>query len=185
MRMNSTGIEILSNPQPCAHIVYPYTDDAHLAEAVCTFTSAGLRKVEAVLLVLSDAHYQPVRERLERQGFNLASLETTGHLVCENAKNLLGTFMFDGIIDDHKFKTTIGQMIERSKTASGNRPVRVFGEMVDLIWKHHPKANDRLEELWNDVIKTHSVPLLCAYSLSGTPSGLPRQILQCHSHAIS
>jgi hypothetical protein len=183
--MNSTGIEILSNPQPCAHIVYPYTNDAQLAEAVCTFASAGLRKVEAVVLVLADAHYEPVRDRLEHQGFDLASLEATGHLICENARKLLGTFMFDGIIDDHKFKTGIGQMIQKSKTASGNRPVRVFGEMVNLIWRNHPAANDRLEELWNDVIKTHSVPLLCAYSLSGTPGGLPNNIVGCHSHAIS
>jgi hypothetical protein len=183
--MNSTGIEILCNPQPCAHIVYPYTDDTQLAEAVCMFASAGLRRVEAVLLVLSEAHYNPVRERLKRQGFNLASLESTGHLVCENARSLLGTFMFDGIIDEHKFKSKIGEMIQRSKTASGSRPVRVFGEMVDLIWKDHPKANSRLEELWNDVIKTHSVPLLCAYSLSGSSGGLSRQILESHSHAVS
>jgi hypothetical protein len=57
--------------------------------------------------------------------------------------------------------------------------------MVDLIWKDHPKANSRLEELWNDVIKTHSVPLLCAYSLSGSSGGLSRQILESHSHAVS
>jgi hypothetical protein len=165
--------------------VYSYTDETQLADAVCTFASAGLRKVEAVLLVLSDAHYEPVRARLEDQGFDLPNLEATGHLVCENARNLLGTFMFDGIIDEHKFKTGIGQMIQKSKTASGNRPVRVFGEMVDLIWKNHPKANDRLEELWNDVIKAHSVPLLCAYSLSVTRGGLPKNIVGCHSHAIS
>src|ERR1700736_1966236 len=131
--MNSTGLEILSNPQPCAHIVYSYTDDAHLADAVCLFTSAGLQKVEAVLLVLSDAHYDPVRERLARQGFNLGELEATGHLFCENASDLLGTFMFDGIIDEHKFKTRIGQLIGKAKAGSSGRkgrPVRVFGEMV-------------------------------------------------------
>ena len=186
--MNSTGIEILSNPQPSAHIVYSYTSEAQLADAVCMFASAGLQKVEAVLLVLSEAHYGPVRDRLARQGFDLAALENTGHLICENAKNLLGTFMFDGIVDEHKFKTRIGQMIEKAKAGSGDRlsrPVRVFGEMVDLIWKPHPKATARLEELWNEVIKAHAVPLLCAYSLSGTLSALPEPLLACHSHAIS
>ena len=80
--MNSTGLEILSNPQPCAHIVYSYTDDAQLAEAVCLFASSGLQKGEAVLLVLSGSHYDPVRQRLERERFNLAELEETGQLVC-------------------------------------------------------------------------------------------------------
>jgi hypothetical protein len=186
--MNSTGIELLSNPQPSSHIVYSYTDETQLAEAVCLFASTGIRRVEAVLLVLSDAHYGPVRACLEHEGFNLQDLEATGHLICESAKNLLGSFMFDGIIDEHKFKTKIGRMIEMAKAGSGHgkdRPVRVFGEMVDLIWTSNLKATHRLEELWNDVIAAHSVPLLCAYALAGTrPNVLPESLQSCHSHAI-
>ena len=192
--MNSAGIEILSNPQPGAHIVYPYNDEAQLADAVCLFASTGIRKVEAVLLVLSEGHYDPVRALLARQGFDLQDLEATGHLVCENAKNLLGSFMFDGIIDERKFKTRLGGMIEKAKGGNGkegngkgtDRPVRVFGEMVNLIWTSNPKATQRLEELWNEVIKTHSIPLLCAYALSGNrPNALPQPLLSCHSHAIA
>jgi hypothetical protein len=185
--MNSAGIEILSNPQPGAHIVYAYTDDAQLAEAVCLFASTGIRRVEAILLVLSEAHYEPVRARLARQGFNLQDLEATGHLVCENAQNLLGSFMFDGIIDEHKFKIRLGRMIEKAKGKGQgkDRPVRVFGEMVDLIWTSSPKATHRLEQLWNEVIETHSIPLLCAYALAGSrPNALPQNLLSCHSHAI-
>jgi hypothetical protein len=186
--MNSTGIEILSNPQPCAHIVYPYTDDTQLADAVCLFAGSGRQKGEGVLLVLSGPHYDPVRQRLERDGFNLAELEESGQLVCENAQSLLDNFLFDGIIDEHKFKTKIDRMIEKAKLGTGARKhglVRVFGEMVDLIWGPHPKATERLEELWNEVIRIHSVPLLCAYSIAGTPNALPWRLESCHSHAIS
>src|SRR5579863_8880550 len=186
--MDSTGIEILSNPQPCAHIVYSYTDDAQLAAAVSLFASSGLQKGEAVLLVLSEPHYDPVRQCLQREGFNLAELEETGQLVCENAKNLLADLMFDGIIDELKFKTKIDRKIERAKLGNGARKhglVRVFGEMVDLIWGPHPQATERLEELWNEIIRIHSVPLLCAYSLAGTPDLLPQQLILRHSHAIS
>jgi hypothetical protein len=136
---------------------------------------------------LSDAHYDPVRERLKRQGFNLADLEATGHLSCKNARNLLDTFMFDGVVDEHKFKTNIGRMIATVKAGSPNgkdRQVRVFGEMVDLIWQPNPKATERLEELWDEVIREHSVPLLCAYALGGART-LPPELLSCHSHAIS
>jgi hypothetical protein len=186
--MNSTGIEILSNPQPCAHIVYSYTDDAHLADAVCLFTSSGLQKGEAVVLVLSEPHYAPVRQRLEREGFELAALEETGQLVCANARNLLANFMLDGIIDEHKFKTKIDRMIERAKLGTGSRKhglVRVFGEMVDLMWGPYPQATERLEELWNEIIRIHSVRLLCAYSLAGTLYPLPQPLVSCHSLAVS
>lgn len=160
----------------------------NFADAVCLFASRGLQKGEAVLLVLSGLHYGSVRQRLERKGFDLADLEATGQLVCENAKNLLSNFMFDGIIDEYKFRTKIDRMIEKAKLGAGTPKhglVRVFGEMVDLIWAPHPKATTRLKELWNDVIKVHSVPLLCAYSLAGTPNALPEHLVSCHSHAIS
>jgi hypothetical protein len=187
--MNTTGIQILSNPQPSAHIVYPYTDDAQLADAVCLFARCGLEKGEAVLLVLSGSHYDPVRRRLQDAGFNLAELEESGQLTCENASGLLTQFMFDGFIDEHKFKTKIDRLIEKAKLGTGRRKhglVRVFGEMVDLIWTPHPKATQRLEELWNEVIQVHSVPLLCAYSLTGSVGkSLPEGLMACHSHALA
>ena len=185
--MNSTGIEVLRNPQPCAHIVYSYTDDAQLADAVCLFAGSGLRNGEAVLLVLSAPHYEPVRQRLARDGFDLAGLEQTGQLLCENARNLLHNFMVDGFLDEHRFKTKIDRLIERAKLGTGSRKhglVRVFGEIVDLIRASHPRATERLEELWNEVIQIHSVPLLCAYSLARTPNALSQRLVSCHSHAI-
>jgi hypothetical protein len=186
--MNSTGVQLLVNPQPSAHIVYSYTDIAQLADAVCLFASSGLQKGEAVLLVMSGPHHGPVRQRLEKKGFDLAELEESGQLVCENAHSLLDHFMFDGIIDEHKFKTKIDRMIERARLGTGGRKhglVRVFGEMVDLIWTPYPKATERLEELWNEVIRIHSVPLLCAYSLGGTSNTLSQGLVACHSHTIS
>src|SRR6266404_5075562 len=67
--MNPTGAEILANPHPCGHIVYPYTDEHQVAEAVCLFASAGLRQSQAVVLVMTADHCKPIRQRLEQEGF--------------------------------------------------------------------------------------------------------------------
>jgi len=184
--MNSKAAALLSNPNPCGHIVYPYTMETQVAEAVCLFASAGLSKGEAVVLVMKANHCQPIRHRLEQEGFDLKQLEKSGQLICADAEDLLSTFMFDGIIDELVFKSKVGKLIERAKTSGGRqRPVRVFGEMVDLIWESNLQTTQRLEELWNDVIEAHSVPLLCAYSLLGTKSSvLPATLMACHSHAI-
>jgi hypothetical protein len=57
---------------------------------------------------------------------------------------------------------------------------------VSLIWQSRQQATLRLEELWNDVIQEHSVPLLCAYALAGTKDNvLPSSLLACHSHAVA
>lgn len=186
--MNATGIEILSNPQPSAHIVYCYNHASQLADAVSLFSTSGLKKGEAVLLILSGSHFGTVRTELCREGFNLAELEATGQLVCEDAKSLLDTFMFDGILDEDKFKNKMDRMIERAKLGRNGRTqrlVRVFGEMVDLTWEAHPKVTERLETLWNEVIKIHTVPLLCAYSLAGKLASLPEPLMCCHFHAVA
>jgi hypothetical protein len=86
-------------------------------------------------------------------------------VTCTDAANLLSEFMFDGIVDEHRFKTIIGTLIQEVKTRNPGRQVRLFGEMVSLTWQTSPKATRRLEELWNEVIQRHSVPLLCAYAL--------------------
>jgi hypothetical protein len=184
--MNSKAGAILSNPQPCGHIVYPYTDESQLAEAVCLFAGTGLRKGEAVLLVMTEAHYQPILDRLEQDGFDMGALRQTGQLVCEDAQKLLFSFMFDGIIDEHKFKAIVGGLIQKAKGVCRERDVRVFGEMVSLIWRSSQRATERLEQLWNEVIEEHSVPLLCAYALTGTKcEAFPPALLTCHSHALA
>jgi hypothetical protein len=121
--MNSNAVAILSSPQPCGHIVFPYTDESQVAEAVCLFTSSGLTKGEAVLLVMTQAHCEPILERLELQGFDVKALSKSGQLICEEAEKLLSSFMFDGIIDEHLFKSIVGAMITKAKAAGGQRPV--------------------------------------------------------------
>jgi hypothetical protein len=177
---------LLENPHPRNHIVYPYTTDAEVTDVVSLFASSGLRNGEAVVLVVSRAHCEPIRRRLGEQGFSVQELEATGQLVCQDAQELLDTFMFDGIIDQHRFKTILDGMIRKAKSASSHRSVRIFGEMVDLIWRTRAQTTQRLEELWNDVIEEHSVPLLCAYSLAGTKTNsLPGELVAPHSHAVA
>lgn len=98
--MNAKAAAILSNPQPCGHIVYPYTDESQVAEAVFLFASAGLRKGESVLLVMTEAHCDPILERIGCAGFDVDALTTSGQLICEEAGELLSSFLFDGIIDE-------------------------------------------------------------------------------------
>lgn len=183
--MTPSATHILKNPHPQGHIVYPYTTENEVAEAICLFAGAGLRKGEAALLVMTAAHRQMVSQRLEEDGIEVDQMGSSGQLVFADAKQVLDGFMFDGIIDELKFKTKIGSMIASAKANNGDRPVRVFGEMVDLISVTNPRGTQRLEELWNEVIAAHSVPLLCAYCLSGSRPTLSPALLACHSDQLA
>src|ERR1700737_3793634 len=88
-RMTPKALAMLTKPR--GQLVYPHTNDAHLAEAVGLFASTGLRDGEAVILIMSASHCKPIRERLEREGWNLNELERPGQSVSGGAEELIPT----------------------------------------------------------------------------------------------
>jgi len=186
--MTTAIVETLTNPPQSSHMVYPYSDESQIVDAVSLFATVGFQRGEGVMLVMTSIHCGPIRQRLEAEGFNLSELEASGKLICEDAAYLLSTFMVDGILDEHKFKNTIVGMIQKAKKGGGGRrrPVRAFAEMVDLLWKTDRKTTKRLEDLLNEVMETESVCLLCAYWLHGTKlTDFPEELLARHSHTVS
>ncbi|HEV2690724.1 MAG TPA: MEDS domain-containing protein, partial [Bryobacteraceae bacterium] len=69
--MNANGLAMLADPEPCGHIVFPYSEEAQLIAAVALFASAGLGKTEAVVLVMTPEHKVELRERLKEDGFDV------------------------------------------------------------------------------------------------------------------
>ncbi len=76
--MNSYGAAVLANPHPCGHIVYPYTDENLVGQAVCLFSSAGIRDGEGVILIIAADHCESIKLRLHVEGFDVAAYEQTG-----------------------------------------------------------------------------------------------------------
>ena len=85
------------------------------------------------------------------------------------------------------FFEVIGGIIPRA--AQGNRRVRIFGEMVALLWADGNRdAAIRLEELWNGLQETHPSLLFCAYPMNiigGATSAVHfSQVCTTHSRVI-
>src|ERR1700720_4538377 len=89
--MNARGAAILTNPHPCGHIIYPYTDENLVGQAVCLFASAGLRNGEGVVLIMTGAHCEPIKLRLQIEGFNVEHYERSGQLRCVTTVSQLRT----------------------------------------------------------------------------------------------
>ena len=186
--MTAQGTAILTDPHPCGHIVYPYTDEKLLAQAVCLFASAGLSNDEGVILIMAADHCDAICRRLESEGFQVAELEETGQLQCIVAEELMSTFVVGNTLDERLFRTIARSLVERARASTGKGPdglVRVFGEMVNLLWRTNISGAARLEELWNEAIEDHSISLMCTYSLEGPArQGLPESLMAPHTHAI-
>jgi hypothetical protein len=155
---------------------------------VALFAGSGLEKDEAVVIIATEPHCSLVKARLQSEGFDIRRFQQTNQFICANAQDVLARFMTGGFPDPDLFRTAVEELIEKARKSSPNgsrRRIRMFGEMVSLLWRVDVLAAARLEELWNELIAKHSVSLLCAYALDrGRYGFLPDSLVDAHSHSL-
>jgi signal transduction histidine kinase/CheY-like chemotaxis protein len=148
------------------HFVQFYETDAFLLNSVSSFLGTGLSCGDAAIMVGTKAHRDGLSTLLRQHGLELDGLRTSGQLVILDAAETLAQFMVNGSPDPMLFREVVGGLIERA--AVGRKQVRIFGEMVALLWTEgNSQAAIDLENLWNELQKTHPFILFCGYSLNG------------------
>ena len=156
-----------SQPHGCAghqHLVEFYETDASLARSVARFLAPTLSGSGAAAVVATPAHGAAIEAALAGAGVDIAAARAAGRYVSLDAAELLARFTVDGVPDQAGFQREVGGLLERM-TASGE-PLRVYGEMVALLWEGgDPAAAVALEDLWNGIRRHFDFDLLCAYRL--------------------
>jgi KaiC/GvpD/RAD55 family RecA-like ATPase len=183
--MNANAPAILTDPHPYGHIVYPYMDEALVSHAAALFAGAGLRNGEGIILVMTAAHRDSITLRLLAEGYDVENLQRSGRLICIIAEDLIAGFMRDGVPDEEIFSAVIEELIKscRASTGRSTGQVRVFCEMVSLLWNSNLRATISLEEMWNRIIDRNSVSLMCTYALNGRDR-IPDLLHSLHSHSL-
>lgn len=169
------------------HFAQFYETDGFLLNALSGFIGAGLGAGDACIVVATRAHRASLEERLQTDGLDVAAARARGQYVSLDAAETLSTFMLDGSPEPGRFAAVFGEIIARA--AEGRQRVRIFGEMVALLWAEgHHDAAINLEALWNKLHETHSFLLFCAYPINGfggealaSPLGA---VCAEHSHVI-
>ncbi len=152
------------------HFVQFYEADEFLTDSLSGFVRAGHEAGEACVVVATRERREGLEQRLRAGGLDVDALEASGQYVAFDAAELLSRLMVDGMPEPGRCVGIIGDIIARA--ASGNRRVRVFGEMVALLCAEgNYEGAVRLEGLWNEVRATHAFQLFCAYPLSGFGGG--------------
>jgi PAS domain S-box-containing protein len=155
-----------SDISPSEHVVQFYETDSFLLDSVSDFIGAGLGSGAACIVLATSAHQQELTQRLQANGLNLASLQARGKYFSLDAAEILAQLLREGSPDPQQFVKVISGLIEH--TVPGEKPIRIFGEMVALLWQQgkHTAAL-HLETLWNELrSRVHPFSLLCAYPLS-------------------
>jgi anti-sigma regulatory factor (Ser/Thr protein kinase) len=151
---------------PAGHVVRFYDADDELADLVGCYLGDGLRAGESVIVIATPAHRQAFEQRIAASGVDVPGARGSGSYVALDAAETMRRLLAGDRPDPGGFDTVIGGLI--GAAAAAGRPVRVYGEMVALLWEAgHVNAAIELETLWNDLGARHRFALLCAY-----PAGL-------------
>jgi signal transduction histidine kinase len=168
------------------HAVQFYEDDLFLVATVVDFLATGLAIGQPVLAVTTAAHREALRTHLEQRGFDVERALVRGQLTLADADELLATFMVDARPDADRFRAELGRIFRGIFASHGQRTVRVFGEMVDVLCRAgNVEGAIQLEALWNELGQDECFSLLCAYSMAsfGDDSHARSVASICREHA--
>jgi hypothetical protein len=156
-----------SSVEAARHAVTFYRDAAQLAGDVAHFLSQGLAAGTPAVVVATPEHRRLFAEQL---GSAYEEALASGRYIELDAAETLAQFMIDGAPEPIRFRTVIGGVL--SAAARDGRQVRVYGEMVALLWDDGDVAAAlALEALWNDFGARHDFLLLCAYPAADVATG--------------
>ena len=170
---------------PGHHVVHFYEGRAQLAHTVSGFLGAGLVAGETALVVATAAHRAMFDAALTAAGIDVAAAQGSGQYLAVDARELVASFVVAGAPDPELFERTVGALV--ASLTHGGRPVRIYGEMVALLWDDgHVSAAIAVEELWNELQRRTAFTLFCAYSaasLSTAPEA-HSAIQHRHTHVV-
>jgi hypothetical protein len=144
------------------HLVSFYPQDADLIDELDGYIYAGVSGGDGCIVIATPEHRHALNERLASLGVDLERAASDQTYIALDAEETLAAFMDNDWPDAEKFQKVIRRVL---MTARGpGRNVRAFGEMVAILWGNGLQdAAIRLEYLWNDLIRSESLHLFCAY----------------------
>lgn len=187
MRMRQSWGEFLRGACAGAHGVQVYVEPRELADSVAAYFAAGFERGDPALLVATPTNRELFGPPLAARGWELGAAEAAGLLHVADAEGTLHELLAaDGTLNG-RFDDVIGALLDQVER--DGRPVRVFGEMVDLLNRRGDlTAAVALERCWNELARKRRFALLCGYQLdvfaAENQTGTLPHICSSHSHVL-
>lgn len=168
------------------HAVRFYDNKPSLCRTVAGFLGEGFAVGQPALVIATPAHRDGILAELGSRDIDVEGIEATGDLLLLDARDVLSSFMVEGMPDATRFNKQVAAAIERLCRGRVDCTIRAYGEMVDVLWQDGlTNAAIRLEMFWNQLAMTHDFSLLCGYAMGSfyKDAGL-RDVCDQHSHVI-
>ena len=143
-----------------------FQGDGSLARLVAAFLTEGFAAGNPGIVVATGSQRTAIVRELTARSVDVESLQQGRDLLFLDAHQTLSAFMVDGYPDPRKFRELMYQTIESMCLGRANCTVRIFGQMVDLLWQQGQQdAAIRLEVLLNQLAQTEAFSILSCYAV--------------------
>jgi hypothetical protein len=178
---------LLEHAEPRRHIVQFYgTNERLLIRNLSLYLGSGLHRGDHALCISAAARRETLLRQLEALRVDAGAALAAKQLVMLNAEETLSAILVNGEPDWQRFADTVEPVVRELQPAQGHRQLRVYGELVDLLWRSgRVDAAIRLEAMWNRFFDT--CPLVCGYGVDDPAAGhaaAVEQLLCAHTHHI-
>jgi CheY-like chemotaxis protein len=166
------------------HAVCFYEGPVSLARTVASFIGDGLTAGQGAIVITTASRGASIREELSAMDAGSQRAFASGELLMFEADAVLDHVLVGNRLDAQRFTDTINPIMDRAAGGS-TRPVRIYGDMVDMLW--HSGREDAalsLEILGNELVKGRKCSVLCAYSASVCHGEAFKVIRDRHSHVV-
>ena len=167
------------------HIVLFYRDEQELTERVSEYLLPAIQDGGVAIVVATPEHRRSFERYLADAGVDVAAACARGYLALDASETMRG-FMVADRPDPAGFWQAISPMLRQA--APAGRPVRVFGEMVSLLWDAGLiDAAIEVEAMWNELGGHYPFTLMCAYPAQSVSDDRRRDALTevCRLHAAT
>lgn len=168
------------------HLVEFYETDGFLVRSVTAYLVAALRERDAAIAIATPEHLERFAGAIAAAGVDVGEAIAEGRYHPIDAHVLLAQLTADGPPQPERFRAALGPLVERA--ANGTREVRIFGELVALLLKRgDTAATVAVEDMWNDLARSHRFELLCGYPLqafNNDARGPFRRICERHTGVV-
>ena len=181
--------QLLANISPTDHIVQLYQHDEFLNQAVCCFTGAGLARGDSVILAPTLTHWNAIRPRLEAEGVDVQAAQARGQLMVFDAHEFLPRIMRHTMPDSSVFNGVVGDVVGQARAGGRYGRVRIWGELVDVLWERgEVAASMSLEDLFDQLGKKRELSTFCSFRMDNFDGDVHARMLPRlgtnHSHLI-
>ncbi|HEX8609778.1 MAG TPA: EAL domain-containing protein [Telluria sp.] len=179
------------------HLVQFYEDDVFLIKGLTDYIGGALERGDKGIAIATSGHLEMLHESLSGRGLlDAQGRSKNGSYLALHADHMLPMFMDDGMPDERRFRSAIGNVIRQASERHQGR-VCVFGEMVAIlcatshrslnaVGKHD--AAIRVERFFNNLQRQFNFELLCAYPLNAFPAAADApmfdEVCTLHTHVL-